>query len=144
MAEPTGSAQETQIIQKIDLYLEGWKSHGSPVPGKAEILYGHFVVVRAQPGSTSGCSIDDMTRSVTNLIEAAGCRIIPSNVVFYRNEGQAISSLDFRELGAAISSGTLRPDTTIFTTSMMSESEFGIFEQPLSKSWAARLLPKTV
>ncbi|MCB9234330.1 MAG: hypothetical protein H6581_21915 [Bacteroidia bacterium] len=142
LTQPVSAASRQLIESGISQYLSNWKSHGTPVPGSAEILHDHFVVVRSAPGSTSGCSIDDMNRNISTVITQAGFEIAPPNQVFYQNGNGPISQIDFREIGAAILKGELGPQTTIFSVAVSSDAEMENFALPLERSWVARFLPK--
>lgn len=140
LKHPISDSTAAQLQSQLDALMLDWKAHGTPVPGNAEIRHQRFVLVTAEPGSTSGCSIDSMTHGVEKIVESAGVEILPNNFICYRNSAGDISEVDFREVRDAIQAGQLGPETTIFDASLH-EGGFENFEKQLSESWLARFLP---
>lgn len=135
-------AQKSAISNGLTELVQDWKAHGTPVPGRFEIRHDRFVIVQAEPGSTSGCSIDSMTRGVTELLHSQGCELMERNFVFFREADGDIAFIDFREAPAAIASGRLTADTIVFDASLNGGTELSAWEVPLSQTWLARHLPK--
>jgi hypothetical protein len=69
LAAAPSSTVQASIMQALDGFLAVWKAHGSPVPGKAEMRHDRFIVVMAEPGHASGCSIDAMTKGVNEILQ---------------------------------------------------------------------------
>lgn len=139
---PLNNEQTGQIQTGLNQLMESWKSHGAPVPGQAEIRHQQFVLVQAEPGANSGCSIDSMTHGVEGILGTAGVAILPNNFITFRNAVGEVDKVDFREVKSAIADGVLSPETTIFDASLQEGSLDG-FEKKLSESWLARFLPRT-
>lgn len=142
LGAPLHPAQATQITQGLNALVAEWKAHGTPVPGHGEVRYDRFVVVQATPGSTSGCSIDSMTRGVETLLQAAGTEVLAPNFVFFREADGSLAFLDFREIAAGIAAGRLHADTTIYDGTMGQTNDLSKWEVALKDSWLARYLPQ--
>lgn len=136
------SAQEATVLEGLQRLVESWKAHGAPVPGQAEIRYSRFVQVQATPGTTSGCSIDSMTKGVRSLLEEHGLTLLEPNFVFYRDAEGGLVYEDFQGLSKKVREGVLGPDTVIFDTTMNQSSDLSKWEVPLKASWLKRFLPK--
>ena len=61
---PSLDAQKSDaLMRQVNAFLENWASHGTPVPGAAELREGSFLIVAAdEHREKSGCSIDRMCR----------------------------------------------------------------------------------
>lgn len=142
LAQAIEPSAETKLKSELDQLMAGWKAHGSPVPGRSEIRHKRFVIVRAEPGSTSGCSIDSMTHGVEALLGQAGVQVLPASDILYRDQDGNIAGIDFREVGKAIGEGIMGPDTLIFDMSLGQTQDLDRFEIRLADSWLKRFLVK--
>ena len=129
-----------QVKTEVKQFLTVWNAHGTPVPGKVDLPYNRFITIEAEPGATSGCSIDKMTRTVRDIVQRSGNVVLEPHVVFYQNEGEEIKHIDFREIDGAISSGELTAETTIFDASMNQSSDLQKWRVPLKETWLSRYL----
>ena len=118
-----------------------WKSHGAMVPGAYDIKYDQFIVIQAEPGSTSGCSIDSMNHGVDAILAEFGLETLPHNFIFYRNAEGQLEKVDFRELKAAVAAGKMGPDTTVYDSSLGQTDDITRWEVKMADSWMARFLP---
>ena len=134
--------QREQMLKDLVVLMREWKAHGAPVPGEAEIHYDRFIVVKAIPGNTTGCSIDSMNHGVDQILTKNGAELLPNNYVFFRNEEGALDYIDFREIKPAIQAGDMGPETTIYDNTMGQENDLNRWEVRLVDSWLSRFLPK--
>jgi hypothetical protein len=140
-AEPD-TITEARIQSRLDGLIDSWKAHGTPVPGQSEIRYSRFVIVQAEPGHASGCSIDSMQRGVTDILHALGHTAVGHDQVFYRAADGSIASIDFREARAAVADGRLHAGTIVFDATLGQSSDLDRWEVPLEQTWLARFLPQ--
>lgn len=138
---PLSESQKADLEAGLGQFVrEAWKAHGAPVPGEMEIRHDQFLIIQAEPGSTSGCSIDSMTRAATAALQSVGAAKLESNFVSFRTDEGKISYLDFREIPNALAAGTLKPDTVIFNAALQPGQPLSQFEVPLKDSWMKRYL----
>ncbi len=135
-------SQKRQMIKDLVVLMEEWKSHGAPVPGVAEIRYDRFIVVKATPGANSGCSIDSMNHGVDNILTKNGAELLPNNFIYFRNSEGVLDYIDFRDVKGAIEAGQLKPETTIYDSTLGQANDLNLWEIRLMDSWLARFLPK--
>jgi hypothetical protein len=135
--------EKGMISQEMDRFLAQWKSHGAPVPGEASFPHDHFLIVQAVPGTTSGCSIDAMTKGVEGILSRTSVEVLGPDQVFFREKDGAIAHLDFRNIKAAVLAGRLTADSTVFDASMGQGSDLRKWEVPLSATWMSRFLLQT-
>ncbi len=140
---PTAETKSA-ILQELDAFVAVWKAHGSPVPGRAELRHERFVVVMAEPGHASGCSIDSMTKGVMDILTKYEIAVLgPENVCFQTQNG-SIEHVDFKEVRAAIQSGRLTADTIVFDSTMGQSNDLARWEVPLHATWMGRFVPQQV
>lgn len=139
------NAEEIAIVeQKSQTFLTEWKAHGTPVPGKAQVKHQRFLILEAEEGSTSGCSIDSMTRSITAIAQTVGKKLDDASQIAFLNADNKVETLDFRELKAAVESGKLQAHTVVFDNTMGQSSDLYKWEVRLEDSWMKRYLPRSV
>jgi hypothetical protein len=137
-----GPASETLLVE-VDRFLSQWKAHGSPLTVGRNWKYGRFLTVAVDQSTAgaSGCSIDGLFRSLKSLEPKLGASLVPSGLVFYRDEGDAIQSVDRERFSALGAAGKIQPGTTVFDPTVTTLGEWRVrFELEASRSWHAGLL----
>ena len=135
---PSLDAQKSDaLMRQVDAFLENWASHGTPVPGAAELREGSFLIVAAdEHREKSGCSIDRMFGTLKQLERDLGVAILDSNRVFLRDQDgvRAVERSEFRN------AATL--DTPVFdvTVERLGDVREGVWEKPAAESWHRQLL----
>src|ERR1700692_1368529 len=66
---PFTSSEALQIEDLLIAFAESWKSHGTPVKGCGNLLFGQFIVLMADESATgvSGCSTDSSVRLMKQI-----------------------------------------------------------------------------
>ena len=135
-------AQSKELLSEVDRFLSTWTAHGSPLTVGREWKYGRFLTVAVDQSTAgaSGCSIDGLFRTFKSLEAKFGANLVPSGLIFFRDENGEIQSVDrekFADLGA---DGKLLPDTIVFDPTVTTLGEWRArFELPLRDSWHAKL-----
>jgi hypothetical protein len=135
---PSLDAQKSDaLLRQVDGFLENWASHGTPIPGAAEVREGSFLVSAAdEHREKSGCSIDRMFGTLRQLERDLGVDILDSNRVFFRDGGdvQSVTRSEFRNAAT-----TATPVFDI-TVERLGEVREGSWEKPAAQSWHRQLL----
>ncbi|MEM9935574.1 MAG: hypothetical protein AAF824_18255, partial [Bacteroidota bacterium] len=133
---------ETKLSQTFESFLAQWKSHGTPVHGNIQLRYSRFVIVQADPNDhrPSGCSIDNLKRSVGGILEHFSLDTVDNAYVWYKDQAGEVSSTHFREIGNLVASGELTPDTLIFDHTLSNSDDLTKWEVALKDSWLKRYL----
>jgi hypothetical protein len=134
--------EQDKVAADLDLFLAQWKSHGAPVPGVALLPYGHFIVIQAVPGTTSGCSIDAMTKGVEGILAKTNVALIGPERIFFRNTFGQIEHIDFRDLSATILAGRLDGNSVVFDSSLGQKGDLKYWEVQLQDTWMQRFIPQ--
>jgi hypothetical protein len=138
---PTDS-QKSLILPQLEAFVAVWKAHGAPVPGEVSLRHERFVVVQAEPGHASGCSIDSMNKGVNDILANAGIEVLGPERVFFREVDGNIAHIDFKEAKSAILAGRLSADSTVFDSTLGNTNELNRWETTLDQTWLGRFLPQ--
>jgi len=136
-------AECRSALGRVKTFLNSWLSHGHAVSGQATLAGGRFLIVSGQVsnGQVSGCSIDTLTRAVTEAVREAGCRMVSPMKISYQCVGGTIAFASrpvFRQL---LSAGKVTPATPVcdVAISQLRDLRAGKFMRPLSRSPFARV-----
>lgn len=140
LASTPDSGQSAILTSGLDHLMQTWKAHGSPVPGTYQVKYDRFLIVQAEPGHASGCSIDSMNRSVSEILTNANISVLGAERVLFRAHDGSISDIDFKEVKAAIQDGRLNAESIVFDGTLANSNDLAKWEVPLSQTWMARFL----
>jgi hypothetical protein len=139
----SGSAERT-LLGEVDNYLTTWTAHGAPLSAARHWRDGRFLTVAVDQNraGASGCSIDGLFRSLKELEQKIGARVVTSGLVFFRGKDGKIHSVtrdEFSDLGTA---GDVDGETEVFDPSVTTLGEWRArFSSRASDSWHGSLLP---
>ena len=143
-ADRTLSEQQSkQLLDEVDRFLPTWTAHGSPLTVGRDWRHGRFLTIAVDQSTAgaSGCSIDGLFRTLKSLEPKLGTSLVTSGLVFFRDQANAVQSVDrekFSELGAK---GKVPADTIVFDPTVTTLREWRArFELPLRDSWHAKLI----
>ncbi len=142
LASAPTESQKASILPQLEAFVAVWKAHGAPVPGEVSLRHERFVVVQAEPGHASGCSIDSMNKGVHEILTAAGIEILGPERVFFREIDGSIAHIDFKEAKPAILSGRLGANSVVFDSTLGNSNDLGRWETTLDQTWLGRFLPQ--
>jgi hypothetical protein len=136
------TASET-LLGEVDRFLSQWKAHGSPLTVGRDWKYGRFLTVAVDQSTAgaSGCSIDGLFRTLKAIEPKLGASLVTSGLVFYRDGGGAIRSVDREGFTALSAKGKIQTDTPVFDLTVVTLGEWRArFELNAARSWHAGLL----
>ncbi len=137
-----GPASET-LLSEVDRFLSQWKAHGSPLTVGRDWSYERFLTVALDQSTAgaSGCSIDGLFRSLKALEPKLGASLVTSGLVFYRDENDAIQSVDRERFSTLGAEGKIQSSTSVFDPTVTTLGEWrSRFELEASQSWHAGLI----
>jgi hypothetical protein len=124
-------------------FLVDWKAHGAAVEAGFELQHNRFLLIASSNAMAdpSGCSIDNMTRTVRELGQQLGVSFMPGANIFYQAE-DSVRMTDrptFKELAKK---GLVGQETTVFNTNLTSVEELkaGKWKLRAGESWHKQLL----
>jgi hypothetical protein len=133
-----GEAFEIESILKE--FLEQWKSHGVPVKGYANLLYGQFLIFMADETATgvSGCSTDSSVRVVKKVESLFKVNMFDRQTLAFVIKDK-IQVLPMAQLGYAMQNHFITPDTLYFNNLINTKDQLlKDWIIPVKQSWLAK------
>lgn len=141
-------SEALQIEEILESFVESWQSHGTPVKGYANLLYGQFVIIMADETATgvSGCSTDSSVRVMKQLEEQFNVNMFDRQLLAFMVKDK-IQMLPLAQLKYAVENGFINADTLYFNNLVATKQE--LLEKWLirvKESWLANRIkfPETV
>ena len=135
--------QARPLLAQVDAYLAQWKAHGSPLRCAREWVHHRFLAVGIDPTAeqASGCSIDDLFRTLRDIGQSVGTQMLAGGRVFYRDAHGEVQAVSRAEFSALAGRGDVTADTMIFDTSVILADDWRQrFERKAGEAWTGELL----
>ena len=126
-----------QIEPLLQHFADNWQSHGDPVKGYANLLFGQFILIMADESATgvSGCSTDSSVRLIKDIEQKFRVNMFDRLLLaFLRKE--KVEVIPMSQFGYAMQQGLLTPDTTYFNNTIL--TKHGLLNNwmiPVKDSW---------
>ncbi|HRI21449.1 MAG TPA: hypothetical protein PLA68_10875 [Panacibacter sp.] len=138
-------AEALQVEEILENFIKGWQSHGTPVKGYANVLYGQFVIIIADEtvAGVSGCSTDSSVRVMKQLEEEFKVNMFDRQLLAFLVKDK-IQMLPLAQLKYAVENGFINGDTMYFNNLVATKQE--LLEKwliPAKESWLAGRLKFT-
>lgn len=134
--------EATEINEQLYQFYSQWNSHGEPVKGWAQLLFGQFVVMMADESQSqvSGCSTDSSVRIIKSIEKQYDVNMFDRLMLTFLVNGKA-EMLPMNQVQYALDKGYIKQDTPLFNNVVLTKKEMMTnWLIPLDKSWlAARL-----
>lgn len=126
-----------------DMLIEfsaNWKSHGAPVKGFAQLLFGRFIILMADESATgvSGCSTDSSVHLIKDIEQKFNNNLFDRQSLAFIIKDK-IEMLPLSQLKYAMENRFITPDTLYFNNTVSTkeqlEKEWII---PAGESWLRR------
>lgn len=131
-----------QIEDLINHFVEGWKSHGTPVKGFGTLFFGQFIILMADENATgvSGCSTDSSVRLIKEIEQLYKVSMFDrQNLAFIIKD--KVQLLPLSQVQYAINNEFLLPDTLYFNNTVQTNQELlNNWIIPVKESWLAKKL----
>jgi hypothetical protein len=136
-------SEALQIEGLLEDFTANWNSHGTPVKGYANLLFGQFVVIMADESATgvSGCSTDSSVRVIKEIEKTFKVNMFDrQTLAFIRKE--KVELIPMNQFSHAINSGLITAETPYFNNLVPTKNAL-LYEWiiPIKKSWLAKRYP---
>ncbi|HSC37047.1 MAG TPA: hypothetical protein VLD19_04220, partial [Chitinophagaceae bacterium] len=131
-----------QVEDLLNAFVAGWQTHGTPVKGYANLLFGQFIVLMADEtaAGVSGCSTDSSVRLVKEVEKLFGVSMFDRQSLAFIIKDK-VQLLPLSQLQYAADNGFINGDVLYFNnlvqTKAALESEWLV---PVKKSWLTKKL----
>lgn len=122
---PLSDGDVLTIDQALQPALSQWAAHGQALLASARVVENRFVVVGVDEGYNlpSGCSIDSSVRTLRQLGESLGIDFFDRSAAVRATDG-SVQTINLPAIKAAVSKGTITPETTVFNTLVKTKADF--------------------
>lgn len=133
-------SEALQMEDMLNEFAANWKSHGAPVKGYANLLFGHFIILMADETATgvSGCSTDSSVHLIKSIEEKFNVQLFDrQNLAFIVKD--KIQLLPLNQLEYAVENNFINADTLYFNNTVLSKKD--LLEKwiiPVKDSWLAK------
>jgi len=131
-------SEALQVEDLLNQFVAEWKTHGTPVKGYANLLFGQFLVFMADittGGGVSGCSTDSSVRVVKQVEAMFKVDMFNrQNLAFVVKD--KIQVLPMSQLNYAMENNFISADTLYFNNLVATKEELlNKWLQPVKESW---------
>jgi hypothetical protein len=140
-----GMSEALQIESILEDFIENWKTHGTPVKGYANLIFGQFIIFIADEtaAGVSGCSTDSSVRVVKEIENLFGVNMFDRLSLAFVKEGK-VQMLPLQQLNYAFANGFILPDTLYFNNLVQTKQDLlQKWMVPVKDSWLASRLKAT-
>ena len=134
-----------QIEELLQNFTKGWKSHGTPVKGYANLFFGQFIILMADETAmgVSGCSTDSSVRLIKNIEQDFQVELFDRLMLAFIIQ-ERIQLLPLSKISSYLENGLISTDTLYFNNTILTKKELlNNWIIPVKESWLAiRVLEK--
>ena len=135
-------SEALQIEDLLNEFTAGWNSHGTPVKGYGNLLFGQFIILMADETASgvSGCSTDSSVRLIKQIEQLFTVDMFNrQNLAFVVKE--KIQTIPLSQLSYAFENGFISEDTLYFNNTVLDkESLLRKWMIPVKESWLIKKL----
>jgi hypothetical protein len=139
-------SEALEIEPMLEAFLASWNTHGTPVKGFANLLYGQFIVIMADEthAGVSGCSTDSSVRLIKQIEEKFKVDLFNrQNLAFVVKD--KIQLLPLAQLQYGFDNGFLTQDTIYFNNLVATKAEMlDKWLVPIKDSWLSARIKQSV
>lgn len=135
-----GIGEALEIEDLLNDFLRAWNTHGTPVKGYANLLFGQFVIIMADEtaAGVSGCSTDSSVRVIKKIEELFKVQMFDRQMLAFIIKDK-VQLLPISQLKYAVENNFIDADTLYFNN--LVESKQALLHNwlmPVKDSWLAK------
>ena len=129
-----------KIEELLQNFTKGWKSHGTPVKGYANLFFGQFIILMADETAmgVSGCSTDSSVRFIKNIEQDFQVELFDRLMLAFLIQ-ERIQLLPLSKISSYLEDGLINTDTLYFNNTILTKKELlDHWIIPVKESWLAK------
>ncbi|THU34854.1 hypothetical protein FAM09_22940 [Niastella caeni] len=133
-------SEALHIEDLLNNFTANWQSHGAPVKGYANLLFGQFIVLMADERATgvSGCSTDSSVRLIKQIEQLFNVNMFDRTTLAFKLKDK-VQMLPMAQLQYAIDNNFITPDTIYFNNLVQTKEELeNKWLIPVKESWLVK------
>lgn len=135
-------SEALEMEDMLNEFAVNWKSHGTPVKGYANLVFGQFIIIMADETATgvSGCSTDSSVHLIKSIEEKFKVQMFDrQNLAFVVKD--KIELLPLGQLEYAVENNFINANTLYFNNTVLTKKEMlDRWIIPVKESWLAKRL----
>jgi len=131
-----------QVEDLLNAFVAGWQTHGTPVKGYGNLLFGQFLVLMADEtaAGVSGCSTDSSVRLVKEIEQIFKVSMFDRQLLAFIIKDK-IQLLPLSQLQYAADNNFISGDTIYFNNLVQTKAELeNSWLTPVKNSWLSKKL----
>lgn len=136
-------SEALQIESLLEDFVTNWNSHGAPVKGYANLLFGQFVVIMADESATgvSGCSTDSSVRVIKEIEKTYRVNMFDRQTLAFISK-EKVELIPMNQFSYAANSGLITAETPYFNNLVATKDALlNNWIIPVKDSWLAKRYP---
>lgn len=136
-------SEALEIEPMLEDFVANWKTHGTPVKGYANLLFGQFVVLIADEtaAGVSGCSTDSSVRLIKEIEQKFGVPMFERTLLAFAIKDR-VQTVPMSHLKYAVENNLIQPETIYFNNTVLTKQDLlNKWMIPLKDSWLSAKLP---
>ncbi|MFY7900357.1 MAG: hypothetical protein ACOVNY_09245 [Chitinophagaceae bacterium] len=137
-----GISEAFEVEQLLENFVTNWKSHGTPIKGYANLLYGQFIVLMADETATgvSGCSTDSSVHLMKEIEQKLNIDLFNRQLLaFYIKD--KVQLLPLSQLQHAVQNGFITKETLYFNNLVATKEQLiQLWLVPVKDTWLGKRL----
>jgi len=128
-----------EIEGLLTTFVSEWNSHGTPVKGYANLLFGQFIILMAdeKASKVSGCSTDSSIRFIKEMESRFSVQFFDRQLLAFLIKDK-VQLIPLAQLASGIAHGLIHQDTLYFNNTILSKTELEKnWIIPVKESWLA-------
>lgn len=133
-------AEVAEIAKDLELFLEDWAAHGTPLEAAYELRYNRFIIiaVNQEAQAASGCSIDASVGFIQRLEQKYAVDLLDKMNVTFRS-GEHITHKNLMDFKKMAKEKAVTAHTIVFNNLVNNVAEYRDgWEVPAAESWHSR------
>jgi hypothetical protein len=138
-------SEALQIEQILEDYVTSWQSHGAPVKGYANLLFGQFIVLMADETTTAigGCSMDTSIHMIKEIEQLFKVNMFDRQTLAFVVKDK-IQLLPLSQINYGMENGFLNAYSLYFNNLVATKDELlNKWMVPIKESWLASRITAT-
>jgi hypothetical protein len=130
-------SEALELETSLQHFVNQWTSHGAPVRGYANLLFGQFIILMADD-SVSGCSTDSSIHVIKDAERRFGVSLFDRQTLAFIDKDK-VQLVPLSQMEYAIKQGFIDGDTIYFNNIVSSKAEMERgWLIPVKDSWLAK------
>lgn len=138
------AAESDAISGRLRSFTDKWTTHGMPMRTSFTIANSQFIILAADEGSASGCSIDESVRTIQEIGQEHSIDLFSRGLVTFKIKELSMT-IPVKDLQSSLLEGKWNRESLVFDLTIKTVGELKRkWIVPARETWLRRYLEKVV